>query len=468
MKGFRELEEWVRGSGVSWIDLQFTDLVGYFYHVTISSRLFTAEAMERGFGKLDGSSVKGFKAIEESDLVLKPVPGTQALLPWFKGVARVICQVYDTGGGRRFERDPRYAAERVEGFLAEQGYYARIGVELEFFIFDRVEVRLDPWHVMYRVVSSEVAEGSGGALFSRTKEAYYTVPPVDRSFEVRLEASRILEHYFGVMVDVNHHEVAAAGQGEINIRYSGVVSMADSIQTAKFVLKNVAAAHGKLVTFMPKPVYGDNGSGMHVHVSVWDAEGRRNLFYDENDDYAELSQFARYFIGGLLEHGRALSALVSPTVNSYRRLVPGYEAPVYLVWSRANRSAAVRVPVYVRGDHDGKRVEYRPPDPSANPYLALAAIVLAGMDGVRRKIDPGDPVDENVYRMSPEKRKQLGIRELPRSLDEALDELESDNEWLKPVFPSSLIEAYIEVKREEVRRVQSYVSPAEVYHYLNI
>ena len=466
MPGFQELEEWLRRNSIERVDLQFTDVAGYLYHVTISSRLVTAEAMERGFGKLDGSSVKGFKGIEESDLVLKPIPGTQAVLPWYKGVARVLCQVYDTGGTKRFERDPRYAAERTEEQLAGQGYSARIGIELEFFIFDRVEVRLEPGYAMYSVVSRETAEGADGGLFSRTKEAYYTTPPTDRAFDIRLEAARVLEQYFGVPIDVDHHEVAAAGQGELNIRYAGVASMADRIQTVKFVLKNVAARYGKVATFMPKPIYGDNGSGMHVHVSLW--EGEKNLFYDPDDEYAELSQFARYFIGGLIEHGRALSAIVSPTVNSYKRLVPGYEAPVYLVWSRANRSAAIRVPVYIKGDWKGKRIEYRPPDPSANPYLALAAIVLAGMDGVRKKIEPGDPIDENVYKMTPERRRQLGIKELPRSLDEALDELESDNEWLKPAFPGELIRAYIEVKREEARKVQSYVSPAEIYYYLNV
>ncbi len=468
MPGLREVEEWIRRNSVEWLDLQFTDLAGTLHHVTVSASMATAEAMERGFGKLDGSSVKGFKTIEESDLVLKPVPGTQALLPWFKGVARVICAVYDTGGERRFERDPRYAAERVEGFLREQGYSVRVSAEVEFFVFDRVEVRLEPGYAMYRIASREAPWGDHGGVFMRPKEGYYPAPPKDKTFAVRLEAARILEEYFGVEVEVTHHEVASAGQGEINIRYSGLVDMGDRIQTLKLVVRNVAASHGMVATFMPKPVYGDNGSGMHVHVSLWDASGTRNLFYDPDDEYAELSQLARYFIGGLLEHGRALSALVSPTVNSYKRLVPGYEAPVYLVWSRANRSAAVRVPVYHRGDWRGKRIEYRPPDPSANPYLALAAIVLAGLDGVRRKIDPGDPVDENVYKMSPERRRQLGIRELPRSLDEALDELESDNEWLRPLFPRSLLEAYIELKREEARRVSSYVSPAEVYYYIDV
>ena len=225
----------------------------------------------------------------------------------------------------------------------------------------------------------------------------------------------------------------------------------------------VAYKHGMVVTFMPKPIAGDNGSGMHTHVSIW--EGDKNLFYDPNDDYAELSQFARYFIGGLIEHGRALSAIVSPTTNSYRRLVPGYEAPVYLAWSRANRSAAIRVPVYHKGARASKRIEYRPPDPTANPYLAVAAIIMAGLDGVRRKIDPGDPVDENIYHMTPERRRQLGIKSLPGSLEEALDELESDNEFLKPVFTREAIEKYIELKREEVMKERLQPSPIEFLMY---
>ena len=260
--------------------------------------------------------------------------------------------------------------------------------------------------------------------------------------------------------------MATGGQGEINFRYSTPTRTADNIQTLKYVAKMVAYQHGMVAVFMPKPIGGDNGSGMHTHVSVW--RGDTNLFYDPDDDYAELSQYARYFIGGLIEHGRALSAIVSPTVNSYKRLIPGYEAPVYLAWSRANRSAAIRIPVYQRGVKNSKRIEYRPPDPSANPYLALSAIILAGLDGVRKKIDPGDPVDENIYHMTPEKRRELGIKVLPRSLEEALDELESDNEFLKPVFPQSLLEAYVELKRKEIDLTRMYPSPVEIMLYHDV
>ncbi len=467
MVSVREVLERLQLWGVKWVDLQLTDLAGTLHHVTIASSLVNEETLIRGFGKLDGSSVKGFTTIDESDLVLKPILDTLALIPWSKGVARFLCQVYAPGGQERLDRDPRLAAENTEKVLAEEGYRAYIAVEPEFFIFDRVTIRLEQGYQLYRVESREAPWSSNNGIFTRVKEGYYPTPPKDKLFDLRLEILETLKDYFGVEVEVTHHEVATAGQAEVNFRYSSVVGTADNLQTVKYVIKNVAARHGLIATFMPKPIFGDNGSGMHTHVSLWDARGEKNLFYDQDDEYAELSQIARYFIGGLLEHGRALSAIVSPTVNSYRRLIPGYEAPVYLVWSRANRSAAVRVPVYHRGDWKSKRIEYRPPDPSANPYLALAAIVLAGLDGVRKKIDPGDPVDENVYRMSPERKAQLGIKELPRNLDEALDELESDHEWLKPAFPKVMIETYIEMKREEARKLAQYVSPAEAYYYLD-
>ena len=452
--------------GIEWVDLQFTDLAGYLKHVTVHRSLIDEEALKRGLGKLDGSSVKGFSEIFESDLVLKPIEHTLAKLPWIEGVARVLCTVH-TPEGTRFPKDPRYVAERLEQYLAEQGLRAIMGAELEFFIFDRVDVRIEPMKQYVKIYSSEMDFSRGTSFFNRPKEGYYVPPPHDKYLAVRIEMCDVLRKYFGIEATVIHHEVAGAGQAEINYNAGTVTWSADAIQTIKFVAKNVAAAHGLVATFMPKPLFGDNGSGMHVHVSIW--RGDQNLFYDPNDEYAELSQFARYFIGGLIEHGRALSAIVSPTVNSYRRLIPGFEAPVYLVWSKANRSAAIRVPFYYRKENPArKRIEYRPPDPSANPYLALAAIVLAGLDGVKKSIDPGGPVDENVYRIDEATRRALGIKTLPRSLDEALDELESDHEWLKPVFPKELIEAYIELKREECKRMAQYVSPAEIYHYLDV
>jgi len=261
--------------------------------------------------------------------------------------------------------------------------------------------------------------------------------------------------------------VATAGQGEIDFRFSTLVDTADKVQTLKYVGKNVAASKGLVMTFMPKPMFGDNGTGMHTHFSLWTSDGKKNLMYDPSDEYAELSQTGRYVVGGVLHHARALSAIVSPTTNSYRRLIPGFEAPVYLAWSKGNRSAVIRVPSYYRGMEVAKRIEYRAPDPSTNPYLAFSAILMAALDGVNKKMDPGDPVDENIYHLTPERRKQLDIRELPRSLDEALDELESDMEFLKPVFNSSILDTYISLKRDETRALAQYPHPMEMYYYLD-
>ncbi len=457
-----ELVEKMRSSRIRWVDLQFTDLLGYLRYVTVSTELLSLDNIRNGLGKLDGSSVKGFTGIEESDLVLKPVIDTFAEIPWREGSARIICNIYFQGS--RFSKDPRYVAEKLDELLASQSLRPFVSAEPEFYIFDKVSVSIDQRGQYFEITSSE-APWSVTAFINRTKDGYYTVYPKDRFQDLKIEIGDILSKYFGIDVEVVHHEVGAASQHEINFRGGNVTWEADAIQTVKFVVRAIAFRKGYIATFMPKPIYGDNGSGMHVHISIW--RGDDNLFYDENDEYAHLSEYARYFIGGLIEHARALSAIVSPTTNSYKRLVPGYEAPIYLVWSKGNRSAAIRVPVY-RVSRNSARIEYRPPDPSANPYLALSAIILAGLDGVKKKISPGDPVDENIYKLSPEKKRALGIKELPRSLDEALDELESDNEWLKPIFSSDLIESYIELKREEARKIMSYPTPIEIYHYLDI
>ena len=467
----REILKVIKEKNVRWIDLQFTDLPGRLQHITVPARELDEEKFKKGFGKLDGSSIKGFKSIEESDLVLVPVPETFAIIPWTNPkapTARFITKIYDTYGKGRFIRDPRYTAERAHEYALNQGYIAYFGPEVEFFIFDKVEVDImtSQYKQSYRIYSREAPWNIEGPCI-RFKEGYYPVPPMDKLWLIRQEVAEVLEDYFGFTVEAHHHEVATAGQGEIDFRFSDVVKTADNVMTFKYVLRNIAAKHGMTATFMPKPLYGDNGNGMHTHVSLYDKDKGINLFYDPNDEYAELSQLGRYFIGGLLEHAKALAAIVAPTVNSYKRLVPGYEAPVYIIWSRANRSACIRVPVYHKSDH-GKRVEFRPPDPACNPYLAFAAILAAGLDGVKKKIDPGDPIDENVYTMPIEKRKTLGIRELPGSLIEAIYELESDMEFLKPIFPKELLEVYINLKKNEWKLANSYTSPIEIYLYLDI
>lgn len=450
------VKERAEKAGVKWLYLQFTDLLGTLRHVVVPTRLLSNNSAL----KLDGSSVKGFTGIEESDLVLKPVEETFAVIPWDNGVGRYLCAVFtDTG---RLTRDPRYVAEKLDGHLAEEGLRLLASAELEYFIFEKVLVILDTWRQSIEFTSSE-GYWNSTPPFNRPKEGYYTPYPKDKFEEFKLEVAEVLEKYFGVVVETVHHEVATS-QHEVSFQGGSATYLGDAVQTVKYVAKALAHKRGLLVTFMPKPIHGDNGSGMHVHISLWKNDS--NLFYDPSDKYL-LSQEARYFIGGLIEHGRALAAFTNPTVNSYKRLVPGYEAPVYLTWGRGNRSTAIRVPGYATSEKT-LRVEYRPPDPSANPYLAVSAIVLAGLDGIKKKIEPGDPVEENIYKIPRSRRKELGIRELPRSLEEALDELEVDNDWLRPVFTEDLIETYIELKRGESKLITSYPTPPEVYYYIDV
>ncbi|EZQ06888.1 glutamine synthetase [Candidatus Acidianus copahuensis] len=461
--------KFIKDNKVNWLDLQFTDLPGRLQHITIPIDEVDESSVKEGFGKLDGSSIKGFTMIYESDMVLQPVYNTLSLIPWSPGVARVLTRVFWGGGKGRFERDPRFVAEEAERVQSEMGYTSFFGPELEFFIFDKIslDVATPQSGTGYKIYAREAPWSSNGGFIIRYKEGYYPAPPVDQLMDVRLEAVETLQKYFGFTLEATHHEVATGGQGEIDFRFSTLADTADKVQTLKYVLKNVAAKHSMVATFMPKPMFGDNGTGMHTHFSLWTKDSKKNLMFDPNDEYAEISQTGRYVIGGILKHARTLSALVSPTTNSYRRIVPGFEAPVYIAWSKSNRSAIIRVPSYFKGIEKAKRIEYRAPDPSCNPYLAFAGLLMAALDGVKNKIDPGDPIDENIYHLTAEKRKQLGIGELPRSLDEALDELEADKEFLKPVFNSSLLDVYIDLKREETKAMQMYPHPMELYYYLD-
>ncbi len=454
---------------IKWIDLQFTDLFGHLQHITIPANQFDRNGFSDGFGKLDGSSIRGFTEIFESDMVLFPIPESTRLIPWSSGTARILAKVHRGAGEGRFERDPRGIAEKAEEHQKELGYTSYYGPEPEFFIFDSVnlDVSQPSSGTGYKIHAREAPWENTGGFVIRHKEGYYPAEPVDQLGEIRREMVTILTDNFGFDIEAAHHEVATAGQSEINFRYSTLVDTADKLQTLKYVVKNVAHSHNMLATFMPKPFFGDNGTGMHTHFSLWTSKGK-NVMYDKDDKYAEISKEGRYVIGGLLKHARALSAIVSPTVNSYHRLIPGYEAPVYLAWSKSNRSAVVRVPTYYKGVEKAKRVEYRAPDPTCNPYLAFSAILMAGLDGLKKKTDPGAPVvDENIWHMSATKRNELGIGEIPRSLNEALDELESDSEFLKPVFNKELVQTYIDIKRDECRDMAAYPHPIEVYHYLD-
>lgn len=467
--------ELVKKENVEFIDMQFTDLPGRLQHTTMPAYMLDEDVFKEGLPKLDGSSIRGYTEIHESDMILRPDPSTYAVIPWIQEnmkTARMICDVYWGFGFGRLSRDPRAIAQKAEEVIRAQGYDVSYwGPELEFFVFDKVV-----WDVMmpyqgqsYQIESREAAWNAPGVNYPiRFKEGYFPAPPQDTLMEYRNECAQVLAENFGIICDAHHHEVATAGQGEIDMYRDKLTNMADNVMAYKHVIKNLAHKRGMVATFMPKPLFMDNASGMHTHVSLW--KDNVNLFYDPDDSHAELSQLGRYFGGGLMDHSRSLAAIVAPTTNSYRRLVPGFEAPVYVAWSRRNRSANVRVPVYQKGPGaaDKKRIEFRPPDTSCNPYLCFSAMLAAGLDGIKRKIDIGDPVDEDIYKLTPERRRALGIKELPGSLKEAIECLESDNEYLKPIFPQDAIERIIENGLREYTEVTIRPHPHEFYLYFDI
>ena len=462
-KIYEKLEE----NKVKWIQLQFTDILGHLKQVTIKyrgDREWLEKLFNDGVGKLDGSSITGFQDISESDMQLKPDPNTFAFIPWsIEPTVRFICNSMFRDS--LYPKDPRTNLETSLEKIMEN-YQPYIGAEVEFFIFKDINIVNDVDNLEFYVsINTEEKPIKEGGYTYSWKEGYYTQQALDTVYSFREKLIETLERYFNVSVESHHHEVGIAGQSEINIRYADPLTTADNFMTLKYVSKQLGRMEGYTPVFIPKPIPIDNGSGLHMHISLFKDD--ENLFYDPDDDYAHISQIARYFIGGLIEHGRSLSALVSPTVNSYRRLIPGYEAPVYLVWSRSNRSAAVRVPFYTRKGKNTK-IEYRPPDPSCNPYLAITAIFAAGLDGIKRKIDPGDPIDENVYHMDDRKRRSLGIKTLPRDLIEALEELESDREFLKGYISDELLETYIDLKRQEHLKLVKFASAAEYKFYSSI
>ena len=476
--GAAEVLSEMRERKLRWVELFYTDLLGGYNHVHVPADTLEADSFETGVPKLDGSSVRGFREIYESDMILRPDPSTFGIMPWgqeYGGSARFICDVHLGVTREPYSHDPRGIARRAQAALASAGFDRSYwGPEIEFFVFDQVRLLpsanavRDAWGgAGYEIVSGEapwnLADGHGAVRF---KEGYHRAGPSDALAGLRSEVSNILSDSFHIRMDAHHHEVATAGQGEINIRFDELIPSADHVQDVRFILKSVAGRHGKVASFMPKPVFGDNGIGMHMNQSIW--RGGANAFYDASDPYAEVSQTCRYYVGGLLEHARALCAITNPTTNSYRRLVPGYEAPVFIAWSRANRSANVRIPYYLQGRPGAKRIEYRTPDSAANIYLTEAALALAGLDGIRRKIEPPPPVDQNIYKLSPQKRRELGVRELPGSLSEALACLDADSEFLKPAFDASVLEVYREIKREEQLQLNLRPHPWEFYQYLDV
>jgi glutamine synthetase len=461
-----------KDAGAKIVDLRFIDLPGVWQHYSFPIEEMTEDLFAEGSG-FDGSSIRGYQQIQESDMLLIPDPESAVMDPMLKiPTISVICNVFDPITREPYSRDPRYIAAKAENYLKSTGLadISYWGPEAEFFVFDEVRFDQSSRCGYYFVDSVEAAwnsgkeEGPNLGYKLRHKEGYFPVPPADTLQDIRSEMVLQLQEV-GVPIEIHHHEVATAGQCEIDMRFGPMIRMADSLMWYKYIIKNVARQHNKTVTFMPKPMYGDNGSGMHCHQSLW--KGGQPLFYDEKG-YAGLSEMARYYIGGLLKHAPALLAITNPTTNSYRRLVPGYEAPVNLVYSQRNRSAAIRIPVYSKSPK-AKRVEFRCPDPSCNPYLAFAAMLMAGLDGIQNKIDPGEGIDKDLYDLEPEEKAQ--IAQAPGSLAEVLNALEADHAWLLKgnVFTPDVIETWIAYKRErELDQVNLRPVPMEYFLYYDV
>jgi glutamine synthetase len=452
------------------VDLRFTDLPGISHHVSYPISELSQESFEEGFG-FDGSSIRGWAVIHESDMLLIPDPDTAFMDPFAETPTLVmVCDIVDPITRQHYERDPRWIAQKTEAYLNSTGIAdtAYFGAEAEFFIFDNI--RFDQReHCGYYFIDAEEGRWNSGreqknlGYRPRYKEGYFPVPPTDHYQELRSQMVQVMMQC-GMTIECHHHEVATGGQAEIDQRFNTLVKSADWMMLYKYIIRNVAYRAGKTVTFMPKPLFGDNGSGMHTHQSLW--KDGKPLF--AGDGYAGLSQLAMCYVGGLLRHARALSAIIAPTTNSYKRLTPGFEAPVNLAYSRRNRSAAVRIPMYSPSPK-AKRVEFRPPDPSCNPYLAFAAMTMAGIDGILNKLDPADPLDKDIYDLSPEEMKS--VPSMPASLEEALDCLEEDHAFLLKgdVFSEELLETYINYKRNaEAAAIRLRPHPYEFALYYDI
>jgi glutamine synthetase len=459
-----------RQQGLKIVDFKFTDLPGTWQHFSATIEELTEEVFTDGIG-FDGSSIRGFQAIHESDMLLLPDPATAVVDPVCEvPTLSLVCDVVDPLTKNPYSRDPRYIARKAEAYLQKTGIadVSYWGPEAEFFIFDNVHFEQTQFSAHYAIDSDEGIWNSGAngdkpnlGHRPRWKEGYFPVAPADTLQDLRSEIVLKLKEA-GIPVEVHHHEVATAGQCEIDLRFSPLVQMADHLLMYKYIIKNVARAHGKTATFMPKPLWGDNGSGMHVHQSLW--KNGQTLMADKGG-YAGLSQTAKYYIGGLLKHAPALLALVAPTVNSYHRLVPGFEAPVNLVYSRRNRSAAVRIPMYSENPK-AKRLEFRCPDPACNPYLAFAAMLLAGLDGIQNKIDPGEPSDYDLFEHG--SNGHGPVKQVPGSLPEALAALDADHQFLLAggVFTEDVLSTWVEMKKtKEIDPMRLRPHPYEFYLY---
>jgi glutamine synthetase len=457
-----EALEWAREVQVAMVDLKFCDLLGTWQHMTLPIRALDEHAFSEGLG-FDGSSIRGWQGISESDMLLMPQADTAILDPATEApTISLLCEILDPVTREPYAKDPRRVARRAEEYLRATGIAdtAYFGPECEFFVFDEVSYELGPNASHYAVDSAEGYWNSGKpglGYTARPKEGYFPAAPHDQLHDLRTQMVLTLER-LGIACEFHHHEVASGGQCEIDLRYETLTRMADQVMTYKYVVKNVARAAGKSVTFMPKPIFGDNGSGMHTHQSLW-KEGTPLMA--DRSGYAGLSALGRSYVAGLLAHAPALLAFCAPTTNSYRRLVPGYEAPVNLVYSQRNRSACIRIPMY-SDSPKAKRIEFRCPDAAANPYLAFSAMLMAGLDGIAKGLDPGEPADYDLF-----EDEHGGIGQVPGSLAEALDALERDHAFLLDggVFTPDLIEAWIAWKREEADVVRLRPHPAEFQLY---
>ncbi|MFQ5768918.1 MAG: type I glutamate--ammonia ligase [bacterium] len=468
----RDVFRIIKEQEIKFIDLKFVDLPGVLQHMTLPIEVFDEKMFIEGVG-FDGSSIRGFQRIHESDMLIKPDSSTMFLDPFMdEPTLSFLCNIKDPQTHKIYSRDARAVAQRAEQYLetsgiADTGFF---GPELEFFIFDDVRYEQSTNRGFYYIDSQEGAWNTGReeqpnlGYKPRNKEGYFPVPPMDSYQNLRSKMVSVLRAV-GVDAEAHHHEVASGGQSEIDIRFNTMVNMGDQALKYKYVIKNVARRYNKTVTFMPKPLFQDNGSGMHVHISLW--KHGRNLFF-EAGRYAELSDLAVYFIGGLLHHAPALCAICAPTTNSYRRLVPGYEAPINLIYSQRNRSACVRIPMY-SGSEKAKRIEFRTPDPSCNPYLSFAAILMAGLYGIENRIEPSPPIDEDIYELvhngGPE------IKNTPGSLEEAVNALDADHEFLLRggVFTKDLIHVWLDYKwAREIDYIRLRPHPSEFALYYDV
>ena len=466
-----KINKMIKDNNVEMVDLKFTDLIGQWQHLSVPIDQLEEDSFTNGFG-FDGSSMRGWKSINESDMILVPDPNTALVDPFVEmKTLSFVCNIFDPITKEPYLRCPRNIARKAEAYVKSTGLadVAYFGPEAEFFIFDDIRFEQSQNKGYYYIDSVEGEWNSGREEFPnlgykpRFKEGYFPVPPVDSQNDLRNQMVKTLKNC-GIEIEAQHHEVATGGQAEIDMKFTTLVNSADNIMLYKYIVKNVAVKNNKTVTFMPKPLFGDNGSGMHVHQSLWKKD--KPLFY--GNKYANLSDMALWYIGGLLKHAPALLAITNPITNSYRRLVPGFEAPVNLAYSQRNRSASIRIPVY-DSSPKAKRIEFRCPDPSCNPYLSFAALLLAGLDGIRNRIDPGDPLDKNIYDLAPEEAKNVPTT--PGSLGEALEALRNDHEFLLQgnVFTEDLIQTWIDYKYEkEVKPVQLRPTPYEFVLYYDV